>query len=147
LAFHLGFTPWLLGNSQACLTHYKRGCSPPSPLLTLLLLLPLSPFPSPLSLHMLLAILYSSNMLPSPTFLFLYSPPHALNKFYSILYLQMAGTSEWEGMPLHGPTEALPSPTPYRASTKHTPSFLSFYKTQQCWHSTHDTPGLLCNPT
>ena len=50
LAFCLGSAPQLPGNSQVCLTHYKRGCSP-LPLALAFLLLPLLlPTPnSPLS--------------------------------------------------------------------------------------------------
>jgi hypothetical protein len=35
LAFCLGSAPQLPGNSQVCLTHYKRGCLPPFSLLLL----------------------------------------------------------------------------------------------------------------
>jgi len=31
LVFLLGSAPQLPGNSQVCLTHYKRGCLPPFP--------------------------------------------------------------------------------------------------------------------
>jgi hypothetical protein len=41
LAFCLGSTPQLPGNSQVCLTNYKKGCLPPPPLPLL------SPFPHP----------------------------------------------------------------------------------------------------
>ena len=69
LAFCLGSAPQLPGNSQVCLTHYKRGCLPP--LLSCLLAPALSSCPTPppphsphlsLSLHMLMASLYSSTL-------------------------------------------------------------------------------------
>ena len=53
---------------------------------------PLSSFPSPLSLHVLMNGLYFSTISPLSAFLCLYyplnSPLHALNKLYSILYLK-----------------------------------------------------------
>ena len=67
LAFYLGSATQLPGNSQVCLTHYKRGCLPPPlslallPLLQLFtpsLLIPLST-PSPCA-HGWLLFLYSS---------------------------------------------------------------------------------------
>ena len=80
LTFSLGSTPQLPGNSQVCLTHYKRGCVPLLSLLlscscsALLFLLPLSPHSLPHSLHVLMASLYSSTL---SDFLCLYSlkPP------------------------------------------------------------------------
>jgi hypothetical protein len=82
----LGSAPQLSGNSQACLIHYKRGCLAPPLLLLLCPLAPyqLSKFLSPLPIHVLMASLYSS----LSAFLCLYyplnSPPHALNKLYTI---------------------------------------------------------------
>lgn len=91
LAFCLSSTPQLPG------CPYKRGCL--EPLLALLLLfcscLPaptLIPFPNP---HVLMAGLYSSTPLLLSLLLYypLNSPPHALNKLYSILYSHVAGLS------------------------------------------------------
>ena len=85
--------PQLPGNSQAGLAHYKRGCLPPPPSLTLLpltFLLPLSPHSLLPSLYVVMAGLYFS------TFSLYYplnSPPHDLNKLYSILYCPVAGPS------------------------------------------------------
>jgi hypothetical protein len=94
LTFCLSSAPQLLGNS---LTHYKRGCFPPPPLLpsysysVLLPVLP-SPFPSPsLSTCSWLAC---TPLPPPPPFWLYYPlniPLHALNKLYSILYLHEAG--------------------------------------------------------
>ena len=83
LAFCLDPAPQLPGNSQVGQAYYKRGYFPPflyshtvllsnslcSPLSESIF--PLSPFPTPLSLHVFLAGLFS----PSP------------NKLYSTLYL------------------------------------------------------------
>lgn len=57
-------------------------------------------------------------------FLYLYpilnSPPHVLNKLYTILYYTtMWMVDQGEGMSQHEPAEAPPSPTAPRASTKH----------------------------
>ena len=62
LAFCLSSTPQIPGNSQAGLTHYKRGCLPPPPSLAP----PLFPFLS-LSLHVLMAMacLYFPTLSPS----------------------------------------------------------------------------------
>ena len=58
---------------------------------------PFSPHSLPLSLHVLMASLYSSTSLSFSAFLCLYYPlnslPHALNKLYSILYHCVAGPS------------------------------------------------------
>ena len=52
LAFCLGSIPQLPGNSQVCLTHYKKGCLPLLSLLLSCILYPaLSPCPFLLSLH------------------------------------------------------------------------------------------------
>lgn len=56
------------------------------------------------------------------------SLPHALNK---LSYTIPAVVPQGEGRPPCGPAEA-PSPTPYQASTKHSPSSYLFIK-----HSTH----------
>jgi hypothetical protein len=86
------------------------------PLLSLLcscLLAPCSPFPSPISPHGHGWPLLLYSLLLSAFFCLCYpfnSPPHALNKLYSILYLCVSGPSE-EGMPWHGPAEEPPSPT------------------------------------
>jgi hypothetical protein len=141
LAFCLGSAaPQLPGNSQLCLTRYKRGCLPP--LYSFLLscfpsvFLPpplLSPFLSPsLSSHAhgWPLLLYSStSLLFLSAFLCLYyplnSPPHALNKLYSILYHCVScpsrgrDASAWA----HGGT---PSRTSDCTSTKHIPSLLIF---------------------
>ena len=75
------------------------------------------PLPLPLSLSLSLSawlcIYYPLN-----------SPPKALNKLYSILYLHVADISEGEEMPYHGPAEAPLYPTPYQVSLKRTHSFL-----------------------
>ena len=129
----LSSAPQLLGNSQVCLTHYKRGCLPPPLSLALahfsFSLPSLSPFLSPLSmcswptstplrsLSLFLTLCLSLN-----------SPCHALNKLYSILYCHVAGTSggrdasAWTG-------RGTPFPPPFRSSTKHIPGFslLSFF--------------------
>jgi len=93
LVFLLGSAPQLPHNSQVCLTQYKRFCLP---LLTLLLSyspsLPLlSPFSSLLSppVRPALTPLLLFSLSLSLSLLCLYSPnspPHALNKLYSILY-------------------------------------------------------------
>ena len=92
LAFCLSSTPQLPDNSQVGLVYYKTGCLPPP--LTLLLLLscllapcsPSLPIPFP---HLSTWSWPASTSLLSP-FLCLYyplnSPPHTLNKLYSILY-------------------------------------------------------------
>jgi hypothetical protein len=73
LAFCLGSTPQLPGNSQVCLTNYKKGCLPPPPLPLL------SPFPHPPlcpgahDWSLLLFSLSLSLLLPLP--LLLPSPP------------------------------------------------------------------------
>jgi hypothetical protein len=111
-AFCLSSTPQLPGNSQVCsypqlpgnsqvgLTHYKRGCLPPPLSLWLLLLsCPLGLFPflylpslSTCSGHGRPLLFYS---FPLSEILCLYyppnSPPHPLNKLYSILYHPVAG--------------------------------------------------------
>jgi hypothetical protein len=86
------------GNSQVCLTQYKRSCL--SPALSLLLSLhplvpfPLSLFPPSSRAHGQPLLFYSLFL---SAFLCLYyplnSPPHALNKLYSILYHTVAGPS------------------------------------------------------
>jgi hypothetical protein len=91
LAFLLGSARQLPGNSQVCLTHYKRGICP----LTLLLSYPLTLCPSspshppPPSLSTC-SWTISLSLSPSlSTFLWLYSlnsPSHALNKLSSILH-------------------------------------------------------------
>jgi hypothetical protein len=90
--------PQLPGNSHVCLAHYKRGCL--SPPLVFVSLLPLALLSPPLSLPPLCGhgwplLLYS---LPLSAFPCLYyslnSPPHALNKLYSMLYC-VAGPSGW----------------------------------------------------
>jgi hypothetical protein len=90
-ASSMSSAPQLPGNSQVCLTHYQKGHL----LLCLLVHSCLSLFPSPISLHVLMAGLYLSTSLSA--FLYLYyplnSPPLALNKQYSILYLPLAGPS------------------------------------------------------
>jgi hypothetical protein len=48
--------------------------------------------------------------------------------YYTVLWLVPQG----EGMPQHRPTEAPPSPMPYRASTKHIPGFF-FIKCNRKW--------------
>ena len=99
-------SPQLPGNSQVCLAQYKRGCLPSPLSLTLLhsflsfascpLLPHLSPLPCPLSLcgHGQPPLIYS--LLFSASLCFYYSlnsPPHALNKVYSIPYLCVSGPS------------------------------------------------------
>jgi hypothetical protein len=51
LAFSLGSAPLLPGNSQVCLTHYKRSCWTPPCSLALLLSYPLPPHSLSPSLH------------------------------------------------------------------------------------------------
>jgi hypothetical protein len=102
LAFCLGSAPQLPGNSQMCLTHYKRGCLPP-PLSLLFLLFLLDPaLPSPdfsPPLSILVAGLYSLSL--SLSLLLSQLPSHAPNKLYSILYFCVANSlgerdaSEW----------------------------------------------------
>lgn len=75
----------------------------------------------------------------SSSFLCLYcplnSPPHVLNKFYSILYLHVA---QEEGVPQHGPTEAPRFPIPHHTSTRTYPP-LSFYERHisMCYNNDH----------
>ena len=107
------------------LAHYKRGCLPPPPSLTLLpltFLLPLSPHSLLPSLYVVMAGLYFS------TFSLYYplnSPPHALNKLYSILY-HLWLIPLGEGMPWYGPAEAPPSPIPGHTSIEHIPLLFIF---------------------
>jgi hypothetical protein len=104
--------PQLPGNSQVGLTHYKRGCLPPPPSLTpaslLWLSCPLDPhlssFPScapPPRVHGRPLLLYSPLL---SAFLCLYyplnSPPHALNKHYSMLYLSCGWSLRRKGWDL-----------------------------------------------
>jgi hypothetical protein len=109
LAFCLSSAPQLHGNSQVCLTHYKRGCLPPPLwLVPLLFLLQLSSHPPPPTCSWLA----STSLFSHSTCLCLYYPldslPHALNKLYSILCCPVAGpsggkdTSAWahQGTPL-----------------------------------------------
>jgi hypothetical protein len=144
LAFSLGQLP---GNSQLCLTHYKRGCL--SPPLSCSLPLALAPHPfsphSP-SLSLLIDSLYSSSLslslsfslslsaflstpLPMPilyyilyyTILYytiLYTILH-YTIYYTILYYPVAGTSGGRDASAwaHRGTS---SPIPYHTSTKHT---------------------------
>ena len=103
LAFCLGSAPQLPGNSQVCLTHYKRGCSP---LLSLLLSSPLAlaPLPSIPSLPILLPLspcahgwpllLYSPSLSAILSLYYpLNSPSHASNKLHSVLCCPVAVTS------------------------------------------------------
>jgi len=142
LAFCLSSASQLPGNSQVCLTHYKRGCSPPPtlscsltfllPLYSVLFFLPsFFPFPCPFSTCSWSASTPLLSPFPPPlsAFLCLYylliSPPHALNKLYSILYHHVAGHLG-EGMPQYGPVEVPPYPTPDYTFAKHIPSLLVF---------------------
>jgi hypothetical protein len=67
LAFSLGCAPQLPGNSQVCLTHYKKGYWTPLSLTLLLLLLP-PHSPTPPCAHSLPLLLFSLpfSQLPSP---------------------------------------------------------------------------------
>ena len=135
------FRSQLPSNNQVGLTHYKRGCLPPPPSLDLLLSSFSLPFlgsslpPSPISfslspcVHGQPLLLYS---LPLSAFLCLYyplnSPPHALNKLYSILYCHVAGPSGGKtcldmGLLRHLPSSYLITP-PHRTY----PPPLSSYK-------------------
>jgi len=144
LAFSIGSTQTQLpSNSQVGLTLTVKGAACPLLSLALFLLLPLLTFSLPIPFSFSLCswlFLYSSTPLvlyssitSLSAFLCLYyplkSPPHALNKLYSILYLPEAGPSG-KGMAKHGPTEIPHSPTPYSTYSKHIPSLLYFYKTQ-----------------
>jgi hypothetical protein len=94
LAFLLGSTPQLPGNSQVCLIHYKRGCVPSPHSLPLFPFCPFSLPPPPPSLFTFswsASTPLSACLSVTLSLLFcLYSlfnfPPHALNKLYSILY-------------------------------------------------------------
>jgi hypothetical protein len=124
VAFLLGSSPQLPGNSQLCLAYYKRGCSLPPCCLVLNVLLSapsLLPFPPPSPPFM-------CSWLPLPSFspclyLLFHSTSHALNKLYSISYLVPQG----KGMPRHGPAEAplLPHHT-VPLSTETYPGLFSF---------------------
>lgn len=88
LAFLVDSASQLPGDSQVCLTHYKRGChSLPLFLPSLPLLFPSPPTPFP-------CVPGQSLLLPfTSAFLCLYSlnsPLHGLNKLYSILYRPVA---------------------------------------------------------
>jgi hypothetical protein len=124
LAFCLSSTPQLPGNSQVCLTHYKRGCLTscscscsvflPLPHLSPHQLLFTCSWPASISL-----LLFSS--LSLCLYYPLNSPLHALNKLYSILYHHVPQAEGWtQGGTLF--------PTPHHTSTKHIPLSLSFYK-------------------
>ena len=135
LAFSLGSAPQLPGNSQVCLTLYRRGCLPP-PLPLAPALSPSSCFPLPISLPPspcvrgwpLLSTYSLSLSLSLSAFLCLFSlnsPPHALNKLYSC------------GWSLGGRDASAWPPQSHPLSlhlTAHPPSTflisLSFYKTQ-----------------
>jgi hypothetical protein len=112
LAFLLGSTPQLPGNSQVCLTHYKRDSAPPTSLILLLsapslpALSPSLPIPfTPLSpcvpdqtLLLLLFLFLLFLLLFLSAFISLLNPPsHALNKLYSILHGTSGGrdASAW----------------------------------------------------
>ena len=129
LVLCLGSASQLPGNSQVCLTWYKRGCLP---LLSLLLFCPSLPIPLLLlssHAHGQLLLLYS---LPLSAFLCLYYPlnslPHALNQLSSILYHCVAGpsggrdTSAWAHRGTPFPHTGLYLHQTYSLS-------LSFYKT------------------
>jgi hypothetical protein len=118
--FSLGSAPQLPGNSQVCLTHYKRGCSSHPLSLALLLLLPLltlssspphPPHYRPLSLHVLIAGLYTPSL------------PFSLSTLSNPLPTRVP---QREGTPQHWPSEAPPSPTPDYTPTKRVPSLLIF---------------------
>jgi hypothetical protein len=142
LEFLLGSIPQLPGNSQVCLTQYKRDCLSPFSLSYSLPSLSLSPHshtflsmcswlastrlytlsapPTPVSLSLTLSLLPSQLPFPCPKWTLVYTIP--------VVWL----LTQREGMSQHGPPEAPPSISPYHASTKHIPDFfLSFYKTQQ----------------
>jgi hypothetical protein len=133
LAFLLGSTPQLPGNSQVCLTLYKRSCLPllsypltySFPFLSLLF-----PFPSSLLFSSLLfsSLLFSSLLFSSllslflppslSAFLYLYSlnsASYVLNKLYSILYPSCVCYLRRR----RAPAEVAPSTSPSCTSTKH----------------------------
>ena len=95
-------------SASATLLCLLLSCSPSLPI----------PFPSLLSPHGHGRPLLLYSLLLSAFLCLCYSvnsPPHALNKLYSILYYTgVCLVPQMEGMPWHGPAEAPPSPTPHQ---------------------------------
>jgi len=142
LAFILGSVPQLPGNSQVCLTQYKGGCLPLPHSLSLLLfslsvpsllifslpaLSPCSCWPLLFFLCVCVCVRVCVCLSVSlSAFLCLYSlfnsPPYALNKLYSILWLVPQGEGCFSMDPQrHHHT------SPYHASIKQNPGSFSFF--------------------
>jgi hypothetical protein len=147
-------TPQLPGNSQVGLDHYKRASFPlpslPYPCLSLAScpLVPSLPIPvPPLSTWSWLAntsLLSLSFCLSFCLYYPLNSPPHALNKLYSILYV-MCLVPQVGGMPWHGPAEAPPSPTPHHTPIEHILSLfiITTLTNIHMWHNTYKHVALI----